>query len=548
MLGEGLVESGVITPRQLEQALVEQRASGALLGETLLGLNFVTEESLARALAGEAGVPFILPEGIRPDPAAVALVPEKFARRHLLAPVRLSGSEIEILQTNPFDVLALDDLRRLVKRPIAASCATASDVRKLLERCYTGRGAVDSFAKEGMDAPGAPDVHAATEDSRVVRLLEFLLNDAIAKGATDLHIEPEANVARTRCRVDGVLTSGETVPKELHPPLVSRVKVLAGLDITEQHLPQQGRISQMIHGRRVDLRVATFPTTFGENVAIRILEKEKLVRGLPELGFSHKNLALFRDMLSKSRGIVLVTGPTGAGKTTTLYSALAHIGSGAERNILTVEDPVECQIPTIRQTQVEPDAGFTFGTAIRSLMRQDPDVMMIDEIRDSETAQLALRAALSGILVLSSLHTEDSAGAVERLMDMGLEPYLLASGVVGVIAQRLMRVTCTVCKAPATYSDEVLAKVGLTPDPGLVFYRGLGCQACNGTGYRGRTAAFEILVVDPPIHALIRGGADSRRIKQAAVSAGMKTLLNDALAKVIFGQTTLEEVLRVAYD
>jgi type IV pilus assembly protein PilB len=547
VLGEALLESGVITRAQLEQALAEQRASGALLGEILLELNFVTEESLARALAREAGVPFVLADGVRPDPDAVALIPEQFARQHLLAPIRVAGPALEVLQANPFDVLALDDLRRLVMRPIAASCGTARDVRNLLERCYTDRGDVDSLAREGVDALNAPDLHIAAEDSPVVRLLELLINDAIAKGATDLHVEPEDAIVRTRYRVDGVLMSGDTIPKDLHAPLVSRVKVLAGLDITEQRMPQDGRISQMVNGRRVDLRVATFPTTFGEKVAVRILEKEKLVRGLSELGFSRKNLALFRDILSRSRGIVLVTGPTGAGKTTTLYSALAYLGS-SERNILTVEDPVEYQIPTIRQTQIRPKAGFTFATAIRSLLRQDPDVIMIGEIRDPETAQLALRAALSGILVFSSLHAQDSAGAVPRLMDMGLEPYLLASGVVGVIAQRLMRVICPSCKEPATYSDEMLAKVGLTPDPGLSFQRGRGCDACNRTGYRGRTGAFEILVVDAAIHTLIRERADSRLIKKTAVAGGMKTLLDDALSKAIFGQTTLEEVIRVAYE
>jgi type II secretory ATPase GspE/PulE/Tfp pilus assembly ATPase PilB-like protein len=292
---------------------------------------------------------------------------------------------------------------------------------------------------------------------------------------------------------------------------------------------------------------ATFPTTFGENVAIRILEKEKLVRGVSELGFSRRNLGIFRDILSRSRGLVLVTGPTGAGKTTTLYSALAHLSS-AERNILTVEDPVEYPIPAIRQTQIRPKAGFTFATAIRSLLRQDPDVIMIGEIQDPEAAQLALRAAHSGILVFSSLHAQDSAGAVPRLMDMGLEPSLLASGVVGVIAQRLMRVICPSCKGPASYPDEILATVDLAPDPGLFFQRGQGCDACSRTGYRGRTAAFEILVVDPAIHSLIRERADSRLIKRAAVAGGMKTLLDDALSKAIFGQTTIEEVIRVAYE
>jgi type II secretory ATPase GspE/PulE/Tfp pilus assembly ATPase PilB-like protein len=546
VLGQALLESGDLTRAQLDQALAAQRTSGALLGEILLELNFVTEESLSRALAREAGIPFVVANGLRPDPAAVELVPERFARQHLLAPIAMNGLALEVLQANPFDVIALDELRRLAMRPVTASCATTRDVRNLLERCYTDRSDVDRLSQEGIDALNMPDVHIATEDSPVVRLLELLVNDAIAKSATDLHVEPEEAIVRTRYRIDGVLMPGDTIPKELQAPLVSRIKVLAGLDITEQRLPQDGRISQMVNGRRVDLRVATFPTTFGEKVAIRILEKEKLVRGLAELGFSPRNLALFQDILSRSRGIVLVTGPTGAGKTTTLYSALAYLGS-AERNILTVEDPVEYQIPTIRQTQVRPKAGFTFATAIRSLLRQDPDVIMIGEIRDPETAQLALRAALSGILVFSSLHTQDSAGAVPRLMDMGLEPYLLASGVVGVIAQRLMRVTCNACKEQVTYPDDVLEKVGLKPDPGLVFQRGRGCDACSGTGYRGRTAAFEILVVDPAIHDLIRERADSRLIKQTAVAGGLHTLLDDALSKALFGQTTLDEVLRVAY-
>jgi type II secretory ATPase GspE/PulE/Tfp pilus assembly ATPase PilB-like protein len=547
MLGDALLMTGAITQAQLDQALAQQRTSGALLGEILLSLNFVTEETLARALAREAGVPFVIIDGLKADPAAVALVPEQFARKHLVAPVALTGPSLDVLQANPFDVLALDDLRRLAGRPISASCAAADAIRNLIERCYTDRSDIDSLVQEGVDALATPDLHLATEESPVVRLLELVINDAIARGATDLHIEPEDQSVRLRYRVDGVLIPGDTIPKELHAPLVSRLKVLGGMDITEQRMPQDGRISQMVNGRRVDLRVASFPTTYGEKVAIRILEKEKLVRGLTELGFSKKNLTLFRDILSKSRGIVLVTGPTGAGKTTTLYSALAHLGS-TEKNILTVEDPVEYQIPTIRQTQVRPKAGFTFATAIRSLLRQDPDVIMIGEIRDPETAQLALRAALSGILVFSTLHTQDSSGAVPRLMDMGLEPYLLASGMVGVIAQRLLRLTCADCKVPTSYPRETLAKVGLTPDPELVFHRGRGCDKCSGTGYRGRTGAFEILVVDAAINALIRQRADSRLIKQAAVSAGMNTLLGDALAKAIFGQTTIEEVIRVAYE
>lgn len=549
MLGQTLIAGGAITPAQLDQALAQQRSSGALLGEILLSLNFITEEALARALAREAGVPYAAMDRLQPDADAVAVVPESFARQYLLAPVSLDRQALEVVLANPFDVVAVDELQRMCGVPVSVLCGTPEDVRNLIERCYTDRSDVAMLTQEGMEALSAPTLDIATEDSPVVRLLELLINDAIARGATDLHVEPEDQAVRVRHRVDGVLIPSDTIPKELHAALVSRLKVLGGLDITEQRLPQDGRISQMVNGRRVDLRVATFPTTFGEKVAIRILEKEKLIRGLSELGFGPKNHSLFVDILSRSRGIVLVTGPTGAGKTTTLYSALAHLGN-SERNILTVEDPVEYQIPTIRQAQVRPKAGFTFATAIRALLRQDPDVIMIGEIRDPETAQLALRAALSGILVFSTLHTQDSAGAVPRLMDMGLEPYLLASGIVGVIAQRLVRIICSDCKEPVTYPAEMLAKVGLTPDAaaGLMFYRGRGCRRCSGTGYRGRTGAFEILVVDHTINAMIRQRADSRMVKEAAVKAGMKTLIDDALAKALFGETTLEEVLRVAYE
>jgi type IV pilus assembly protein PilB len=387
----------------------------------------------------------------------------------------------------------------------------------------------------------------APEDSPVVRLIEELITDAVRAGASDLHLEPEEKVVRVRHRVDGVLTHTETLPKELQPPVVSRLKIMAGLDIAEQRLPQEGRITQEVTGRMVDFRVSTFPTVFGEKVAIRILEKDKLVRGLEQLGLNRRNLALFHDLLSRSRGIVLVTGPTGAGKTTTLYSALNVLG-GREKNIMTVEDPVEYEFPTIRQTQVRPRAGLTFASAIRSLLRQDPDVIMIGEIRDPETAQLAVRAALSGVLVFSTLHTQDSPGAMPRLMDMGVEPYLLASAMAGVVNQRLVRLICPDCKAPVTYPADVLAKVNLTPTDGVSFYKGKGCQHCGQTGYRGRTGVYEILMIDSSIHELMRRRADSRQIKEAALRAGFKTLLEDALSKAVIGQTTLDDVLRVSYE
>jgi type IV pilus assembly protein PilB len=546
-IGENLVARGVLTPEQLERALDEQRESGRLLGDVLLSLDFVSEEALARSLAEAAGIPY-LDTDPQADSTLAGVVPEEFARQHGLAPYFIESHVLHIAQVNPFDVLAPDELQRMTGFVVRAACVSRSRAARLIDRLYGLRDEMALLVFAGMAQIARLDTtEVSPEDAPVVKLIDLMINRAVALNATDLHIEPEERVVRMRYRVDGVLIPGDSLPKELHPAIVSRIKVIAGLDIAEQRLPQDGRITHPVDGRTIDLRVSTFPTTYGEKVALRLLEKERLVRGLEDLGFTRKNLALFRDLLSKSRGIILVTGPTGAGKTTTLYSALSYLG-GREKNILTVEDPVEYELPSIRQTQVKPKAGFTFGTAIRALLRQDPDVIMVGEIRDPETAQLALRAALSGILVFSTLHTQDSAGAVPRLMDMGLEPYLLASAVVGVIAQRLLRVICPACKEEAKYADEQLAKVGLAGGQSIRLYRGRGCAKCNGTGYRGRTGAFEILPVGRTLNDLIRQRADSRLIKEAAVRDGLKTLLDDALSKALFGVTTLEEVLRIAYE
>lgn len=542
MLGERLLSSGTITPAQLQTALEEQRSTGGLLGEILMTLRFVSEEALSKALAQEAGVPFVSINGTRPDPSLVALVPESFARSHLLVPLRFHDAVIEVLQANPFDVLAIDELQRVAGHPAQVTCGTRSDVLRLIERSYGRRHGMTETANEGAD---------------IERLVDRLLDDAIARGATDLHIEPGEKRIQLRYRVDGLLMAGDDLPRELRAPLVSHIKMMASLDAVEPDLPQDGRFSHETEGRMVDLRVSTLPTMYGETIAIRIFERSKLVRGLEDLGLSRRNLALFRDVLSKRRGLVLVTGPTGAGKTTTLYSALAylaHPSAGAalgtppdkrEKNILTVEDPVECEIAGIGQTQVRPRAGLTFAAAIQSLLRQDPDVIMIGETRDLETAQLTLRAALSGVLALGTLPTMDSASALFRLMELGLEPDLVASGLLAVVAQRLVRVICPECKTPASYTADILSKFGLTPDPGFMLYRGQGCERCGGTGYRGRTGIFEILTINRDIQALVRERAASKVIESAAAKAGMKTLWQDALAKAIFGQTTIEEVLRV---
>lgn len=545
MIGHKLVENGDLTPAQLEQALESQRAAGGLLGDILLKLHLVTEEALARALAAQAGVPFCTGDDLQPDPAAIALVPEALARRHLLAPLGVDGGSLRVVQANPFDVLALDALQRATGRHVEPCCAPRQEVLNLIERSYQSRREVPGLARTGVNTLGQ-GAGSHQGDAPVVRIIERFLHDAIARGATDLHIEPEERLVRLRHRIDGVLISGDTIPKPLHASLISRLKVMAGLDITEQRLPQEGRISQVIDDRQVDVRVSTFPTTHGEKVALRIMEKDKLIRGIAELGFGPEGLARFRDLLTRTRGIVLVTGPTGAGKTTTLYSALSELAE-RQRNILTVEDPVEYQLPSVRQTQIRPKAGLTFATAIRSLLRQDPDVIMIGEIRDPETAQLALRASLSGILVFSTLHTSDSAGAIPRLMDMGLEPYLLASAISGVVAQRLVRAICSECTEPVTYPDDMLSKLGIQ-GPSPVFQRGRGCWRCGETGYRGRTGVFEILLVDDAINSLVRDRADSRRIKEAAIANGLRTIRDHAVQRALAGETTIEEALRVAYE
>ncbi len=549
MIGQLLVANRAITQDQLDQALREQNRTGALLGDVLVSLKFLSEEALARALAQEARVPFVTLEGVAPDPAVAGLVPEAIARRHALVAVSRTPTRLKVAQANPFDVMALDELQREVEMPIEVVCSSRPSITRLIDKAYGpgGGGRLQRLVDEGLTVVSQPQIEMAPEDSPIVRLIDVLIADAVRANASDLHLEPEEKVLRVRHRVDGVLAHTETIPRSLQPPIVSRLKVMAGLDIAEQRLPQEGRITQVVAGRPVDFRVSVFPTVFGEKVAVRILEKDKLVRGLEDLGLNRRNLGLFQDLLSRSRGIVLVTGPTGAGKTTTLYSALNVLG-GREKNIMTVEDPVEYEFPTIRQTQVRPRAGLTFASAIRSLLRQDPDVIMIGEIRDPETAQLAVRAALSGVLVFSTLHTQDSPGAMPRLMDMGVEPYLIASAMAGVVNQRLVRLICSECKEPASYPPDVLAKVHLTPADGVSFYRGRGCQHCGQTGYRGRTGVYEILMVEESIHELIRDRADSRRIKEAATRAGFKSLLDDALSKAVIGHTTLEDVLRVSYE
>jgi len=571
MIGAVLVAARAITQEQLDRAVERQRESGGPVGDALVATGAISETALAEALAREARVEYTDLADADPDTEAAARIPEVTARSAWLVPVaprgaprvgsgganpagipagKRVGNRVRLAQADPFDVVVADEIQHMVGAPVDIVCAPKSAIVRLLDAAYGSASGsrLRPLVDEAAASLGGPfDDDGPTEASPVVRLADALLHDAVTAGATDLHLEPDESLVHVRRRVDGVLRHVETLPRELLAPVVSRLKVMAGLDIAEQRLPQEGRISQPVAGRPMDFRVSCFPTVFGEKAAIRILEQEKLVRGLTDLGLNRRGLGLFQDLLGRSRGIVLVTGPTGAGKTTTLYSALNVLG-GRVRNIMTVEDPVEFEFPAIRQTQVRPRAGLTFATAIRSMLRQDPDVIMVGEIRDPETAELAVRAALSGVLVFSTLHTQDAAGAVPRMMDMGVEPYLLASTMAGVVAQRLVRLVCPQCKAPASYSTAMLGRVGLTPADGVTLFKGAGCDACEGSGYRGRTGVFEILMVDAALRDLIGERADSRRIRDTAARAGFKSMRDDALSKAVLGQTTLEEVLRVSSE
>jgi type IV pilus assembly protein PilB len=548
MLGERLLANGAITAGQLEVALSNQQTGGALLGETLLALNLVSEQALAKALADEAGLRFVVLNSTEATPAAVALVPEAFARERLIAPLSLDGGRLEVLQANPFDVIAVDELASMIGHRVVALCGTRSDVLRLIERSY-----VSPDPRAGLVRPKrqpvavrASGAGGRTAQQTAATLLDRLMVEALRHSATDLLIEPGEKLVRLRYRADGALSPGDTAPKDLHPALLEHVRRIAGLKAPEPLVPQDGRAVHSIDGRRVDLRVSTFPTVFGEKVSIRIVERT-MIRGLADLGLGRRNLNRVLSVLDGSAGLALVTGPAGAGKTTTLYSLLAYLARD-DKNVQTVEDPIECELPGVRQSEVDPDAGVTFAAAVRTALRENPDVLMIAELRDRETARLALHAAASGVLVLSAVSAGSAVEAVRQLAAFAADPAAVGAGLQIVIAQRLVRLICAGCGKPASYPPETLARIGLTADAGIAFRRGRGCELCRAGGYRGRTGAFEVLPISPAIRALVRGGAGADLLQDTAVREGLKTLQEDALQKAIFGQTTIEEVHRIASE
>lgn len=567
-LGEILINEGLITEKQLQEALSAQSIDNQRkpIGETLVKMGFISEESLALALSKKLNVPYI---SIQPGTINVAkdmgfqrLVPEDFARQHNLLPYNKTPDKIQVALSDPLDVMAIDNLRMMTHLEIAPSIATLSDIKRGLDELY---GKEDAFKKAvqqveaassstdeenlsekaGIDV--AQDINADSagkaEDAPIIKLVDLLIMEAVKSKTSDIHIERFESKVSIRYRIDGVLYEVPPPAIQFYPPLVSRIKILSKMDIAEKRLPQDGGFMVRTKDKTIDLRVSTMPTIYGEKVVIRILDKTQMAVGLDALGFEPDSLEKFRKAIKKPYGLILITGPTGSGKTTTLYAGLNELRS-PQKNIVTLEDPVEYRLDGVNQVHIRPQIGLTFASGVRTFMRQDPDIMMVGEVRDYETAEACVRAALAGRLVFSTLHTNNTAIAATRLIELGLEPFLITSALIMIEAQRLVRKLCPSCKKPYEPDPQLQKKYGLTKGP---IYKAAGCDKCRQIGYIGRIGIYEIMVMTEELRQIIlkRTGADE--IKDMSVKQGMRTLLDSGIDKVKAGLTSMEEVLSIVF-
>ncbi len=551
LLGELLIEQGALSSAQLQEALEEQGRTGERLGSILVRRGFVTEQAMMAVLAEQLGLSHVALSTTAVQPEAVQRVPAAIATRYQLMPIEWNGQRLKIATADPLNVQVFDELKLLLGCEITPALSSVREIQQAIQRYYgVGASAVerllDTGAHDTVRVSFAEDITAKADEASVISFVNQLILSAVRERATDIHIEPFDQVLRIRQRIDGVMYE-MPVPQDLvklHQAIVSRIKVMAQLDIAERRLPQDGRIKVRLDRQELDLRISILPSSFGESVVIRVLSSAMLF-SLEQLGLSGDHLPLLLDLIQKPHGIIFVTGPTGSGKTTTLYACLQKLNA-PNLKILTIEDPIEYQLQGITQLQVHPKIGFSFAQGLRSMLRHDPDIMMVGEVRDPETAEITIRSALTGHLVFSTLHTNDAAGGVTRLLDMGTEPFLVASSVLCFIAQRLVRVICSVCqeeRPAATALREQFGVVGTLP---AMLKYGRGCAACKGTGYKGRTAIYEFLVVSEPIQQLVLARASSHEIVRAAMATNrMRTLRQDGWQKIVQGLTTPEEVLRV---
>ena len=552
-LGEILVQAGKLTARDLERALLAQQEMGGLLGRVLVRLGLVSELDVAQALSRQLSIPFVHAEGFPELMPEVEGLQLGFLQTHNVYPLALHGNELHVAMAVPQDVFVVKALRLATGLDIVPHLALESSIEKALSEPVDETQADDSsdslFGEGGDGGDFVEHLKDLASEAPVIRLVNSIVGRVIDLRASDIHLEPFDDGLHVRYRVDGVIHQGELVPPRLSAAVSSRVKLLAHLDIAERRLPQDGRIKTRVKGRELDLRVSTVPTVHGESVVMRVLDRASVRLNLDTMGFESDTLTRFNELLARPHGILLVTGPTGSGKTTTLYAALSKIDSSANK-IITVEDPVEYQLEGINQIQVHPQINLTFANALRSILRQDPDIIMIGEMRDSETAQIAVQSALTGHLVLSTLHTNTAAGAVIRMQDMGVESYLITSSVNGVLAQRLVRTLCGHCKQPYEPGEQVLQATGLSRflQPGRFIYRAIGCEECRQSGYRGRTGIHELFVMDESMRCAIIDGKDANVLHALASESGMLSLYEDGLRKVAAGITALDELARVTQD
>ncbi|QIN82971.1 hypothetical protein GBA63_10165 [Rubrobacter tropicus] len=552
-IGDILVAAGDIMPEQLEEALALQREDRREIGQILLSLGYVGKAVLARALAARLRLEYVEITERDVDRAATSLVDPRVLRKYGAMPMRVEGGRLVVAMSEPNNFYALEDIRMISGYPITPVVAVDDDIRRVQNKVFAMSAEVSELLEEAPGSQTAEDVgelelgNESAENAPIVRLVSSILQQAVGEEASDIHIEPRARALTVRMRVDGVLREVMSVPPRLQNGVVARIKILANLNIAERRVPQDGRFSVRLGEQKVDLRAASLPTVFGEKIVLRLLNTSSIDVDLKALGFAPGALAQYREIFQKPYGTILVTGPTGSGKSTTLYATLGELNS-PEKNIITVEDPVEYRMPGVNQIQVNPGVGLTFASGLRSILRSDPDVLMIGEIRDRETAKISVEAALTGHLVLATLHTNDAPAAVTRLTDMGVEPFLTASAVDCVIAQRLARRLCERCKRPTEVDEETLSRVRFpfkhAPEDALDFHEAVGCDRCGGTGYRGRMGIYEMLVITDEIKELVLGRVSTGEVSRVAEGKGMVRLREDGLIKAARGETTIEEVLR----
>jgi type IV pilus assembly protein PilB len=543
-LGDLLVENGLITEQQLVSTLKEKNPSQKL-GDALLERGYVTEQQLISVLEIQLGIPHISLYRYPFDTTLFNLIPKEVARRKMLVPLKKEGDKLFVAMADPMDFYAIDDLRLSTGFQIETAISTKDDILKTIQNYYDVEDGFQDLLTEIAPNEKVTEDKIIDQDSPIVRLVNQILINGIMQKASDIHIDPQETKVLVRYRVDGILRTERVLPKHMQNILIARIKILANLDITEYRVPQDGRMKINVDLHSMDLRVSLLPTVFGEKVVMRILDLGSALSDLDKLGFNKLNLNRFQSMIDKPTGIVLITGPTGSGKSSTLYAALNKLNS-PEVNIITIEDPVEYQLEGINQIQVNSNVGMTFAAGLRSILRQDPNIIMVGEIRDRETAEVAVRASLTGHLVLSTLHTNDSLGTITRLIDMGVEPFLVASSLSGIVSQRLVRKICRDCKeeqAPTKREVEIFARRGIRIDKVI---RGRGCASCNMTGYKGRMAIHEVLTINEEIRRAIMNEASFQTLKEIAVKHKTVFLIDDGLLKVKQGLTTTEEVLKVA--